>query len=70
MSQDGGNNHRIGVIINPANNAAVNIINKIILAAIRQKVDVQKILKHADTIISGEKKADDFDLVVCYYFYF
>lgn len=65
LLQDGGNNHRIGVIINPANNEAVNTINKIILAAIRHNHNVETILKNADAIISGEKKVSDFNIQVC-----
>lgn len=63
--QDGSNNHRVGIIINPANSGAVSSINKIILAAIRHNHDVQKILKNAKAIISGEKNAADFDIGVC-----
>ena len=52
------------MIINRSVKGSTNIINKFILAAIRHKRDLSKILKNANAIINGEKIASDFGLQV------
>lgn len=57
---DAGNDHRIGIIVNRPVDGTSSSITKFVLAAVNSGVDILKILKDADSIISGDKKSSDY----------